>query len=104
MSAPDKRRHPRRQVKLEAFLALNEPAPIASVIDLSESGAGLEWSLPQSIAIGTPVRLSFLLPGTQTIEIDARVVRISTTHAGVEFVAAQQDVVRQLLAEARSDD
>lgn len=104
MSPTEKRRHPRKRVKLEAILAQNDPAPIAAVVDLSEGGAGLEWTLPESIVLGAPVRLSFLLPGEQTIEIDGRVVRISASHAAIEFLSAQQDIVRQLLAEVRSDD
>ena len=104
MDRTDNRRYPRKRVKLEAVVVQNMPVPIASVVDLSEGGAGLEWSLPQGIAVGTPVRLSFLLPGDQTIEIDGRVVRINSSHAGIEFLPAQQGIVRQLLAEARSGD
>ena len=45
-----------------------------------------------------------MLAANQTIEVDGRVVRIRAGHAGIEFSDERRDVVRQLLAEVRSDD
>jgi len=106
MNPAEKRRHPRRRVgRLTAEVALGRPQrPVTAVIDLSESGAGLEWTLSDDIAVGSPVRLRFLLAADQTIELDGRVARVGGGHAGIEFLDEQQDIVRQLLAESRSDD
>ncbi len=100
MSRFDKRQYPRRRVNLAAVVA--QRAPATAVIDLSEGGAALEWKLPDDVAVGAMVRLRFLLAGEQSIEIDGRVMRIANGHAGVEFLSAQQNLVRQLLTEARS--
>jgi hypothetical protein len=106
MDLVDKRRHPRRRVsRLRAEVASDRPRqPVTAVVDLSEGGAGLEWSVSDDIAVGTPVRLRFLLSADQTIEVDGRVARVGGGRAGVEFLGEQQDIVRQLLAEARSED
>ena len=74
------------------------------VIDLSEGGAGISWTLPDRATVGETVRMRFLLAAEQSLDLDARVVRIDEGRAGVAFLPAQQDLVRQLLAESRSDD
>ena len=104
MTRFDKRQYPRRRVNLSAVVAPSVPvtATATAVIDLSEGGAALEWNLPDDVAVGSAVRLRFLLAGEQSIEIEGRVVRIAEGRAGVEFVNDQQNLVRQLLAEARS--
>lgn len=103
MSRFDKRQYPRRRVSLAAVVVPAVPVAAATaVIDLSEGGAALEWNLPDDVAVGAMVRLRFLLAGEQSIEIEGRVVRIAEGRAGVEFLSAQQTLVRQLLAEARS--
>lgn len=106
MEPVEKRRHPRRRTHgLAAEVSSDRPpTPVTAVIDLSEGGACLDWSLSDAISVGTPVRLRFQLPGDQTIEVNGRVVRIAAGHAGIEFLGEQQDIVRQLLAEARSAD
>ena len=105
MGAVEKRRHARRRITGLAAQVEQHPAGLVTgVVDLSEGGACLEWPMSDAVRVGTPVRLRFLLAGGQSIEVDGRVVRIRAGHAGIEFVAAQQDVLRQLLAEARSDD
>lgn len=106
MKPVEKRRHPRRRVSgLAAEVSSGEPqGPVTAVVDLSEGGARLEWSLSDDVSVGSPVRLRFLLGAGQTIEVDGRVVRLGAGHAGIEFLDEQRDVVRQLLAEARSDD
>jgi hypothetical protein len=104
MDHTEKRRYPRTRVNLAAEVLQSAPGPVTAVIDLSEGGACLDWSMSDAIAVGAPLRLRFLLAGKQTIEVDGRVVRIGAGHAGVEFLPAQQDVVRQLLAESRSED
>lgn len=100
MSRFDKRQYPRRRVNLAAVVVLSAPA--TAVIDLSEGGAAFEWNLPDDVKVGSAIRLRFLLAGEQSIEIDGRVVRIADGRAGVEFLSAQQNMVRQLLAQARS--
>ena len=102
MVQPDHRQFPRRRVQLAAVVAPRAPA--TAVVDLSEGGAGLEWNLPDHVAVGSIVRLSFLLTAEHSLEIDARVVRIVNGRAGVAFLPNQQDQVRQLLAEARSSE
>jgi hypothetical protein len=104
MDRIDHRRHPRKRVAMKVAVSASKPKPVTATIDLSEGGACLDWSLRDDITVGTPVHLSFLLDGGQAIELDGRVVRVSAGHAGIEFLPAQQDIVRQLLAEARSDD
>ena len=76
----------------------------AGVIDLSEGGACLEWTLPDDVPCGTPVRLCFLLGDNQALEIDGTLKRIFGGRAGVEFAPDQRDLVRQLLAEVKSED
>ena len=106
MQLVEKRRHPRRRFRgLAAEVSSGEPqAPVTAVVDLSEGGACLDWSVSDAISVGTPVRLRFLLAGDQAIEVVGRVVRVGAGHAGIEFLGEQQDIVRQLLAEARSED
>ena len=106
MKTVEQRRHPRRRVsRLTAEVAAGRPQrTVTAVVDLSEGGAGLEWSLSDEIRVGTPVRLRFVLAAGQTIEVDGRVARVGAGRAGIEFLDAQQDIVRQLLAEAQSDD
>jgi hypothetical protein len=100
----EQRRHPRGIVALASIVSPMRPGPVMGVIDLSESGTCLEWTLPDAVEPGTPVRLCFLLGEAQAIEIDGTVVRVTHGRAGIEFAPSQQDIVRQLLAEARSDD
>ena len=104
MGNNDNRRHPRITVALAAVVSSGGPAPVVGVIDISEGGASLEWSLDEDIAVGTPVRLCFLVNDDQAIELDGRFVRAGDGRAGVEFLPAQQDTIRQLLAETRWDD
>lgn len=100
----DHRRHPRESVAMAVVVTPSGAKPVTAVIDLSEGGTCLDWSARDDISKGTPVHLCFLLDGDQTIELDGRVVRTGNGYAGIEFLPAQQDIVRQLLAEARSDD
>jgi hypothetical protein len=106
MNPVENRRHPRRRVsRLAAQVASGQPkSPVTVVVDLSEGGACLEWSVSDDIRVGSPVCMRFLLAADQTIDVDGRVVRIGAGHAGIEFSDEQRDVIRQLLAEARSDD
>jgi len=103
MNGIENRRHPRAGVALAVVVTPSGAKPVTAVIDLSEGGTCLDWSLRDDISPGTPVHLCFLLDGEQAIEIDGRVVRVGGGYAGIEFLPAQQDIVRQLLAEARSD-
>jgi hypothetical protein len=106
MDPVDKRRYPRQRVSgLTAEVSSGRPQQaVTAVIDLSEGGAGLDWSLSADIRVGSPVRLRFRLAADQTIEVEGRVVRVGSGRAGIEFLDDQQNIVRQLLAEARSDD
>jgi hypothetical protein len=98
----DKRHYRRRRVNLAAVVSPS--ASSTAVIDLSEGGVGLEWSLPDDIVVGTIVNLRFLLAAGQSIEIEGRVIRIANGRSGVEFLPVQQNLISQLLAEARSMD
>lgn len=104
MSRPDHRQHARANVALAAVVSPNERETLAAVMDLSEGGARLEWTVRDDVAVGSPLRLCFLLDREQAIDVDAQVVRLDEGFAGVRFLPAQQDIVRQLLAEIRSDD
>ena len=73
------------------------------VIDLSEGGTCLEWTLPDAPP-GTPVRLCFLLGDDQALEIDGIVARVVNGRAGIEFLPEQKALVQQLLAEVKSED
>lgn len=99
----EKRRHARRRVNL---IAAVEPAlsEAAAVIDLSEGGAKLDWTLHDEVAIGSPIRVRFLLPNDQSIELEAKVARLAGGQAGIEFLPAQQALIRQLMTEARGND
>jgi hypothetical protein len=103
MNSSDQRRYRRESVALAVVVTPSGAKPVTAVIDLSEGGACLEWSLRDDISPGTPVHLCFLLEGEQAIELDGWVVRVGGGYAGIEFLPAQRDIVRQLLAEARSD-
>lgn len=85
-------------------MATRQPPLVTAVVDLSEGGACVEWTLSDDVAVGSPLRLRFLLGSRQAIEVVGRVVRIANGRAGIEFLGAQRDIVRQLLAEARSED
>ena len=109
MQRAEQRRFPRHAVHLSVVVdhggaqAREDDRPLG-VIDLSEGGAGISWTLPDRATVGETVRLRFLLAAEQSLDLDARVVRIDEGRAGVAFLPAQQDLVRQLLAESRSDD
>jgi hypothetical protein len=103
MNPTDHRRHPRASVTLAVVVTPSGSAPVTATIDLSEGGTCLDWSLRDDISLGTSVHLCFLLDGGQAIELDGRVVRLGGHYAGIEFLPAQQDIIRQLLAETRSD-
>ncbi len=104
MDSVEHRRHPRGIVAVAAVVSPQRAGPVTGVIDLSEGGACLEWTLPADVPAGTPVRLCFLLGNDQTLEIDGTLARISRDRAGVEFLPAQRDLIRQLLAEVKSED
>lgn len=104
MDSVEHRRHPRGIVAIAAIVSPQRSGPVTGVIDLSEGGACLEWTLPADVPAGTPVRLCFLLGNDQTLEIDGTLTRISRDRAGVEFLPAQRDLIRQLLAEVKSED
>ncbi|MGH8030736.1 MAG: PilZ domain-containing protein [Arenimonas sp.] len=104
MDNVDHRRHPRGIVAVAAVISPQRAGPVAGVIDLSEGGACLEWTLPADVPAGTPVRLCFLLGNDQTLEIDGVLSRVFGGRAGVEFLPAQRHLVMQLLAEVKSED
>jgi hypothetical protein len=104
MDSVDHRRHPRGIVAVAAVVSPQRSGPVTGVIDLSEGGACLEWNLPAELPPGTPIRLCFLLANDQTLEIDGTLARIFDGRAGVEFAPSQRDLVRQLLAEVKSED
>lgn len=100
----DQRRHPRGSVALAVVVSPGGEPTVTGVVDVSEGGACLEWTLREEVPVGTPVRLCFLLTGDQTLELDGSIVRGGNGHAGIRFSPEQQDIARQLLAETRSDD
>jgi hypothetical protein len=100
----EQRRFPRGLVALATIVSPSKPGPVMSVVDVSEGGTCLEWTLPDAVAPGTPVRLCFLLEDDAAIEIDGVVVRVGDGRAGIEFLPDQHGLVRQLLAEVRSDE
>jgi hypothetical protein len=100
----EKRRWPRRRVELSVVVSRPDSEPQTQVVDLSEGGACLEWQFADSIRVGERVRLRFLMSAGQDLELDADVVRVDASHAGLRFDRAQRDLVQQLLAEARSMD
>jgi hypothetical protein len=100
----DQRRHPRGTVAVATIVSPSRPGPVMGVIDVSEGGTCLEWTLSEPVEPGTPVRLCFILGEEQAIEIDGFVKRVANGRAGIEFHPAQQDLVRLLLAEIRSED
>jgi hypothetical protein len=104
MDSVDQRRHPRGIVAVAAVVSPQRAGPVTGVIDLSEGGACLEWSLVGDFPPGTPVRLCFLLDNDHTFEVDGTIARIFNGRAGIEFAPAQRDLVRQLMAEVKSED
>ena len=89
---------------LATIVSPRKSGPVVGVIDVSEGGTCIEWTLTGSIEPGTPVRLCFLLGDGQALEVDGVIVRIGHGRAGIEFLPDQHGVVRQLLAEIRSDE
>ena len=104
MDSVEHRRHPRGIVAVAAVVSPQRSGPVTGVIDLSEGGACLEWTLPDDLPAGTPVRLCFLLGNDQTLEVDGTLKRITRDRAGVEFLPSQRELVMQLLAEVKSED
>jgi hypothetical protein len=104
MDSIEHRRHPRGIVAVAAVVSPRRAGPVTGVVDLSEGGACLEWSMPADVEPGTPVRLCFLVDDRHGIEIDGVIVRVAGGRTGVEFLPEQQALVRQLLAEIRSED
>ena len=100
----EKRRWPRKQVSLAVVVPRDGGEPQTQVVDLSEGGACLQWELPEGISVGEKLRLRFQMVAGQDLEIDAEVVRVDASHAGLMFDPAQRHLVQQLLAEARSMD
>jgi hypothetical protein len=100
----DQRRHPRGLVALATIVSPRKSGPVVGVIDVSEGGTCIEWTLAGDYEPGTPVRLCFLLGDGQALEVDGKIVRIGNGHAGIEFLPDQHGVVRQLLAEVTSDE
>jgi hypothetical protein len=99
----DKRRFPRGTVAVASIVSPSRPGPVMGVIDLSEGGTCLEWTLPEAPP-GTPVRLCFLLGDDQALEIDGILARVVDGRAGIEFLPEQKALVQQLLAEVKSED
>ena len=100
----EKRRWPRRQVSIAVVVPRSGGEPHTHVVDLSEGGACLQWEFPEGIAVGERLRLRFLMVAGQDLEIDAEVVRVDASHAGLMFDPEQRHLVQQLLAEARPMD
>jgi hypothetical protein len=100
----EKRRWPRRRVELSVVVSRPDSGPQTQVVDLSEGGACLQWEFRDGIQVGERVRLRFLMTAGQDLELDADVVRVDASCAGLKFDQAQRDLVQQLLAEARSMD
>jgi hypothetical protein len=100
----EQRRHPRGTVALATIVSPRRAGPVVGVIDVSEGGACIEWTLPEDVEAGSPVRLCFMLQDDQTVEVDGTLVRIGAGRAGVQFLPHQEGVVRQVLAEIRSDE
>jgi hypothetical protein len=100
----DQRRYPRGTVAVAAIVSPRKAGPVVGVIDVSEGGTCIEWTLSDAVESGTPVRLCFLLGDQQAIEVDGVLRRVGQGRAGIEFLPDQQGVVRQLLSELRSDE
>ena len=104
MDNVDQRRFPRGTVAVATIVSPRRAGPVVGVIDLSEGGTCIEWTLSDAVEPGTPVRLCFLLGDHQAIEVDGVMVRVGNGRAGIEFLPDQLGVVRQLLSEVRSDE
>lgn len=104
MDRSDQRQHSRGSVALAVVVSPGGEPQVSGVVDVSEGGACLEWTLREDVPVGTPVRLCFLLAGDQTLELDGCIVRRGNGLAGIQFSPEQQDIARQLMAETRSDD
>lgn len=100
----EQRRWPRTRVDLSVVVPRNGGEPQTQVVDLSEGGACLQWHFPDGISIGERLRLRFLMAADQYLELDADVIRVDASHAGLMFEPSQRHLVQQLLAEARSMD
>jgi PilZ domain len=104
MDNVDHRRHPRGIVAVAAVVSPQRSGPVTGVIDLSEGGACLEWTLVGDLPSGTPVRLCFLLEDAHGIEVDGVIARVQGGRCGVAFDPSQRGLVQQLLAEIQSED
>jgi hypothetical protein len=104
MDSIEHRRHPRGIVAVAVVVSPQRAGPVTGVIDLSEGGACLEWSVPEDVVPGTPVRLCFLLEDAHGIEVDGVIARVQGGRCGVAFDPSQRGLVQQLLAEIQSED
>src|SRR6476619_1598774 len=101
MTTADKRRHPRKEVFTAALIALDGEGHLSEVWDLSQGGARLGRPLTWTESPGPVVRIYFMLDQETVIAVDAKVVRVSDDHLGIEFGAGQDERVQSLLYEAR---
>ena len=101
MTTADKRRHPRKEVFTAALIALDGEGHLSEVWDLSQGGARLGRPLTWVESAGPVVRIYFMLDQETVIAVDAKVVRVSDDHLGIEFAAGQDERVQSLLYEAR---
>lgn len=97
----DKRRHPRKEVFTAALIALDGDGHLSEVWDLSQGGARLGRPLTWTESAGSKVRIYFMLDQETVIVLDARVVRVTEDHLGIEFGSGQDERVQSLLYEAR---
>ena len=101
MTTSDKRRHPRKEVFTAALIALDGEGHLSEVWDLSQGGARLGRPLTWTESPGPTVRIYFMLDQETVIAVDAKIVRVTEDHLGIEFVPGQDERVQSLLYEAR---
>lgn len=99
MDHDEKRRHQRHNVFSAIMISPNGHENRATVYDLSESGARV--GLPDDFEhdVGASLRLFFLLDETETVILNAHIVRVAIDHLGVQFAPAQEDDIRHLMTE-----
>ena len=99
MDTEEKRRTPREDLFTAIMISPNGHENRATIFNMSESGARV--GLPEDFErnVGAALRLFFELDESETVMLNAHVVRVAVDHLGVEFEPRQEADIRHVMSE-----